>query len=315
MATPANRPSLLATARPSGSVRRPRRRCAYRAATAAIWCAKCSLRPASPPASHRPDMTMPKNSAVSVIFSPPPPRTLVHVRPMLMSPWSSDPPVRPLSPACGQTGSIPYRRVMAAIRSLVSESRYRSSTPRCTPRCAPLSDSKQRNRSVAISMCRLESRPFCAYSGCASEWEIPLAQPGRELVHVAAKAQRFNLLVFERAEPPDEHVQHAPVLGESRRDLFADDESLEPALVQLERAVDCVVVGDRDQVHAAVPRLLVGELGLGVALGRVDEPRRRDDRLVRRARVDVGVHARHGRGRVGGRPCHRSGLVISHRRP
>ena len=116
-----------------------------------------------------------------------------------------------------------------------------------------------------------------------------LTQPRRERVHVIAKPLPRQLFVQLGRQPPDQHVQHAPVLREPDRHLLAHDESLEPTLRQRLSPADRVVIGDRHEVHAPRHRLVVHRLRLRVALRAVDQPQRRHRRAVGRARMAVRI--------------------------
>jgi hypothetical protein len=103
--------------------------------------------------------------------------------------------------------------------------------------------------------------------------------------------QRLQRLVVGAADAVDEDVHLALVLGEPARELFADEHAGLP-VDDPQHALDRVVVGDRDEVHAAALRLRVNLGGGAVALGAVDRVERGLGGLVAGVAVAVQVGTR-----------------------
>ena len=81
--------------------------------------------------------------------------------------------------------------------------------------------------------------------------------------------------------------------GKRAFDLFADEEvfGVRVPIQELQAAVDAVVVGDRDHVHAARSRSGVDRFRLGVAIARAEDAQ--VPRITRMIRVDVEIRAQH----------------------
>jgi hypothetical protein len=95
--------------------------------------------------------------------------------------------------------------------------------------------------------------------------------------------------VARAVDAPEQQVHLALVFGEPAGELFADDHV---GLVRdLQRAVDRVVVGQRDEVHAAPLGLRAHVGGAAVALGAADGVEQRLAGLVARVAVAVQVGA------------------------
>ena len=133
----------------------------------------------------------------------------------------------------------------------------------------------------------------------------PRLDVGGNVVDVAR--ERLQLGVLLAVDAVDEQVELAVVLGEPAGEFFAD-EHVRP-IGDRQHALDRVVIGDRDEVHAAQARLLGDVLGPGIALRTADRVERLFGRLRAREAVAVQVDA------LGRRPGERvgcGGRVIVH---
>ncbi len=122
--------------------------------------------------------------------------------------------------------------------------------------------------------------------------ELLLREVGLEVEDVFAQA--LELGVLRLAQAPDEDVDGAAVFGEVGGDLLAEEDA--GAIGDLEAAVDGVVVGEGDEIHAARPERIVEVAGLGVAGGKAgaaEEPFRRA-RAVAGVEMEIGFHVREG---------------------
>ena len=112
-----------------------------------------------------------------------------------------------------------------------------------------------------------------------------------EIVDVLAGACDFAMLRL--GDAPDEHVDLAAVLGKPGGDLFGDEGAGE--IGDLEAAVDVVVIGDGDEVHAALAEQGVELARIGVAVGDIEPAKQPLRGAVAVAGVDVEVDLRgHG---------------------
>ena len=121
-----------------------------------------------------------------------------------------------------------------------------------------------------------------------------LADAGLTAYHAAAKVARATnpgqvCVVVGAGDAVDEDVHLAVVLGEPAGQLLADDDIGVPC--DLQSAVDRVVVGQRDEVHAAPLCLGAHFRGAAVALGAADRVEQRFAGLVARVAVAVQVGA------------------------
>ena len=89
------------------------------------------------------------------------------------------------------------------------------------------------------------------------EEHVVRAQAGDHVEHIAA--QRLQIAVQRFGHAVDAEVHFDVAVGKAARHFFADDEVLEVwvAIEQLQAAVDRIVIGDRDQIHAARARRAV----------------------------------------------------------
>jgi hypothetical protein len=112
-------------------------------------------------------------------------------------------------------------------------------------------------------------------------------------------AQGVDFAVLQLGDAPDEDVGLAAIFRKTGADLFADEDAGEVG--DFEAALDAVVIGDGDQVHAAIAQLLVKRAGFRTAIREADaaeEPLGRPA-AVAGVKMEVGFH---GRGmRLGGR--------------
>jgi hypothetical protein len=81
-------------------------------------------------------------------------------------------------------------------------------------------------------------------------------------------AEAGDVAMLRLCETPDEEVDLAAVLGKPGGDLLRDEDAGEIGDVQA--AVDAVVIGDGDEVHAALAQEGVELAGVGVAVGHVE---------------------------------------------
>jgi hypothetical protein len=106
-----------------------------------------------------------------------------------------------------------------------------------------------------------------------------------EIVDILAEAEDIAVLGFREA--PDEEVDLAMILGEPGGDLLGDEDAGE--IGDLEAAVDAVVIGDGDEVHAALAKEGVELAWIGVTIGNVEPAQKPLGGAVAEAGVDVEV--------------------------
>ena len=111
---------------------------------------------------------------------------------------------------------------------------------------------------------------------------------GDHLVDV--RAQAIDLRELRLRHVGDGHVDVAPVLGERRRHLGADEDVALPGVEQLADAVDRVVIRQGDECHAALLEEPVELHGIGVGLGQRERVGRVVVRHVRGIRMEVEVY-------------------------
>jgi len=121
---------------------------------------------------------------------------------------------------------------------------------------------------------------------CEGVREVVVGEPVGEGVDIGAEVEVVDLVVEVGCEVPDEDMEEAAVFGEADGDFLADDEVLEASFAEFHGAVDGVVVGDGEEVHAASFGEVVGLFGCGVALGHAGK---RADDAVDGFRGGVGV--------------------------
>jgi hypothetical protein len=119
--------------------------------------------------------------------------------------------------------------------------------------------------------------------------ETPLAEERGELEH--RRTVRLEVAVVLLGEVPDEHVQRDLAAGEIRRHL--DREERVGKVRDPQRALDGVVVADRDEVHAARLADAVHALGVRVGLAEACATQRVVPAVRRVDRVHVQVATSH----------------------
>ena len=96
--------------------------------------------------------------------------------------------------------------------------------------------------------------------------------------------------VLRLGEAPDEHVNLAAVVGETRAHLLAEKDAR--PVGDFEATLDAVVVGQRHEIHAARPQRVVKRVRLGVAVRQTDtaEEPLRGAGAVAGVQVEIGLH-------------------------
>ena len=136
---------------------------------------------------------------------------------------------------------------------------------------APFRPSQTPNSSIMRSTCeRRERRPHPVQRMGERVHEAAFAQEVDELVDRRAIALKVTVVLL--AQVPDEHVQRNVVLGEPGRDL--DRQERAGPVGDAQRALDRVVVRDRDEGHAAPETRLVQQLRRRVRLAEPRPPER-----------------------------------------
>ena len=154
----------------------------------------------------------------------------------------------------------------------------------------PLPDPEQEHQ--PLDVVRLIAGPI-RYRGCARAWPAAArtkARPARDRPAVG-----LQVAVVLLGQVPDEDVQRDVALRQPGRDLHRQERPREVGDAQ--RALDRVVVGDRDQVHAAGPADPVEAFGVGVGLAQAGPAQRVVPAVGGVGRVAVQVTAkrpRHG---------------------
>ena len=100
-------------------------------------------------------------------------------------------------------------------------------------------------------------------------------------------APRLQFPVLPRIDAPHEHVDFATGVGKARAHLLAEERAR--AAGDLEAAVDRVVVGDRDEVHAPRVQRVVERGRRGVAVGQTHAAEEPLGRAIAVAGVDVEI--------------------------
>ena len=123
------------------------------------------------------------------------------------------------------------------------------------------------------------------------EEDVGLAQPRGDVEDVPP--QRLHVAVQRLGHAVDAEVHLDAGVGQPARHLLADDDvgSAGTRDEQLERAVDRVVIGDGDEIHAARLGDAVDVLGRRVAVAAAEKRQRAAD--LRVAGVDVEIGAEH----------------------
>ena len=159
----------------------------------------------------------------------------------------------------------------------------------------PLPDREEEHHPLDVP--RRERRPHPVQRVRERVHEAALAEEGDELVDRAAVGLKVGVVLL--GQVPHEDVQRRRVLGEAGRDLDREEGVLEVRDPQ--RALDRVVVGDRDEVHPPSPRHAVDALRLGERLPEPRAPQRKVPAIRRKARMNVQVAASSA-----GAVCHHS---------
>src|SRR5256885_15898831 len=97
----------------------------------------------------------------------------------------------------------------------------------------------------------------------------PALQIALERKNIVANNRDVGVVFFRDA--PNQNVDLAGVLREISRDLLAD-ESLRQ-VGDLQTAVDRVVIGDRDKIHASFEQLPMQFPWIGIRIGKVETPK------------------------------------------
>ena len=140
---------------------------------------------------------------------------------------------------------------------------------------------------------RLQSTVLIVHGVRERMGEISPSEPPGQGVAVIPQSLLPDFVVHVRRQAPDEDMQLATILGEVGRDLLTDDDVGEAAIDEFDGAVDRVVVGECDEVHAAGTRLLVDAFGGRVAFGDIEVPERAHDGAAAGVGVTVHVHPEH----------------------
>ena len=140
-----------------------------------------------------------------------------------------------------------------------------------------------------LDVARRDRRPHAVERMRERVREAALAEERDELVH--RRAVRLEVAVILLGEVPHEDVQRDFVLGEARRHL--DGQERVGLVRDAQRALDRVVVADRDVRHAALPADAIHALGLRVRLAETCAAECVVPAVRRVDRVDVQVAAAH----------------------
>lgn len=74
----------------------------------------------------------------------------------------------------------------------------------------------------------------------------------------------LHLAVLHLGNSPDEEMHFAAVVGETRADLLRNEHAR--SVGDFEAAFDAVVIGERDEIHAALAERVVKSARLGIAV-------------------------------------------------
>ena len=102
--------------------------------------------------------------------------------------------------------------------------------------------------------------------------------------------QSGDFAVLCLGQIPHQNVHPAAVCGKIGGDLLAQKDAGQVG--DFQRAIDGVVVGERDDIHAALAQQIVKRTGLRVAVGEIESPEQPIGRAVAEAgvQVEVGLH-------------------------
>src|SRR5467141_1597316 len=94
---------------------------------------------------------------------------------------------------------------------------------------------------------------------------LPRLQVALQLKDVIAHSFDVAMLLFR--DSPNKDVHLARVMGEMRRDLFADKGTRQ--VRNLQATLDCIVVSDGGVIHSALEQLPVQRLWVRIAVGKI----------------------------------------------
>lgn len=154
-------------------------------------------------------------------------------------------------------------------------------------------------QSAAFEMPGIEACILDVEGVCQCVGKLLFAKPVGERVDIVSEAEFGDLLVLVGGKAPHEHVEFATVFREVHGHFFAENEVLESAVQKFKAALDGVVVGEGDKIHASSERLVVYLFRGGIAFRTTNEPEGGECRAVRSAGVAMGVDAEKAR-RLGG---------------
>ena len=207
---------------------------------------------------------------------------------MSSAPWSSEPPVSAIRPACA--GSMPCLSASEARKPGLTAAASRHASSFDSRERAPLRPSQVPKSSIIRSTWRRrDRRPHAVERMRERVCEAALAEECDELVH--RRTERLQVAVVLLGQVPHENVERHLVLGEACRHL--DGEERVGLVRDAQRTLDRVVVADRDVRHAALPADAIHALGLRVRLAETCAAECVVPAVRRVDRVDVQVATAH----------------------